>query len=177
MLLALAGTAASLPAYFAEGNPRRIWLSIVAFLFFLAVLSYIWGDIARGPLRTLTDAQLREEVIAFANTLRDFEHNFHSEELTRMLNQQRLTGTEEEKIQKWQQQSNEMLMRHSQFQNEFKKRFLGKALGYRDELLRRLNIIAPTYEREVIAFQGMLAGVSPISDMANYLERLARQLP
>ncbi len=84
---------------------------------------------------------------------------------------------QEEANKQWQAQTNVMLQRDTEYGNEFRKRFLGEAVGYRDELIKRLNIIPPEEEKRVIALQEFLAGVSPVSDLSLYLERLARQLP
>jgi hypothetical protein len=60
VLLALLGV---IPLFFAgssTGNARRIVLTTAVVLFFLAVLSYIWGDPVRGPFANLVhprDAQ------------------------------------------------------------------------------------------------------------------------
>ncbi len=136
----------------------------------------------------LSDSELRENVIKFANNTRDFETNFKKEEYqrvsTRFLPPRPSQGTEEE-MKKWQEEANKqwqaqtnvMLQRDTEYGNEFRKRFLGEAVGYRDELIKRLNIIPPEEEKRVIALQEFLAGVSPVSDLSLYLERLARQLP
>jgi hypothetical protein len=48
----LLAAASLIPAFFspsATGNGRRFMLTIAACLFFLAILTYIWGDPVRGP--------------------------------------------------------------------------------------------------------------------------------
>lgn len=49
--------AAGLPTLFfsssAIGNARRVMLTITIVCFFLAILSYIWGDPVRGPFANI----------------------------------------------------------------------------------------------------------------------------
>ncbi|MGA8598650.1 MAG: hypothetical protein WB676_28360, partial [Bryobacteraceae bacterium] len=63
---------------------------------------------------------------------------------------------------------------------DFRNQFLGQAEAYREQLETRLNVsagsLSPCDSSTLIAFQGFLAGVSPISDAADYLEKLARTL-
>jgi hypothetical protein len=136
------------------------------------------SELDKAPLQKRTNDQLRVQVIAFANKIRDFEHNFQSDEVSRSLRTLSAgTKTDEEKNRIWKAEVNTSIQRSRDYQNEFKKRFLGEAVVYRDELLRRLNIIAPEEERRIVALNGILAGPAPLSDLALYLEKLARQLP
>jgi hypothetical protein len=128
-------------------------------------------------IKDLTNLELCAKVIAFANTMRDFETNFKKAELQHDIIQKPVTGTAEEKQQQWRQQVNASMQRRQDYDNEFRKRFLGEAIVYRDDLLRRLKIASPKEEQNIIALQGALAGPAPISDLAAYLEKMARQLP
>jgi hypothetical protein len=130
-----------------------------------------------APIRMLTNGELKTRVLKLANNMRDFETNFKKEEYTRDLNISSSQGTEAQKQQQWNQKVNQSILRRQEYDNEFRKRYQGESISYRDELLRRLNIIAPQEEKNVIALQGFLAGPSPISDLSTYLETLARQLP
>lgn len=69
--------------------------------------------------------------------------------------------------------------RSSEANYNFRHQFLPEATALRGEMARRLGITQPfaTDHRTVALDYGMLAGVSPISDAAIYLETLARQLP
>lgn len=57
------------------------------------------------------------------------------------------------------------------FDTEFKNNCLGEAVYLRDELLKRIpKKDHPKIEKhELIAFEGMLAAPSPVSDAATYL--------
>jgi hypothetical protein len=64
----------------------------------------------------------------------------------------------------------------SQLRNmEFQRNYRASAIALRDELLKRL----PERKPEMLPAldYGMLAGVSPVGHVADYLERLAKLLP
>jgi len=128
-------------------------------------------------VRDLSNDELRNKVMQLVNNMRDFETNFRKEEQQRDFNQPPLKGTPEEINKQFQQKINASIQRRLEFDNEFRKRFLGEAISYRDELLKRLSIMPPEEEHRIIALQGFLAGAQPISDLAMYLEKLDRQLP
>jgi len=110
--------------------------------------------------------------------MRDFENNFMKEELESLLNREPLKGTEEEKAKQWNQQTIIYIQRKREYDNEFRKRFLGEAIIYRDELIRRLNIMPPKRNSYIdILFKDILAGPYLINEMATYLENMDRQLP
>ena len=123
----------------------------------------------------LSNIDLRTRVIQLSKNMMDFETNFKKEERQRDFNLNP-SGTEEDKRKQWQQQTNISMQRRLEYANEFRKRYLGESLVLRDELLKRLNIIPPNEEKNIIALDGFLAGPSPISDLAIYLEKYARQL-
>lgn len=54
MLLAAVGIVSMLFAGSSTGNGRRAMLTVAIVLFFLAALSYVWGDPVRGPFAYLT---------------------------------------------------------------------------------------------------------------------------
>lgn len=54
VLLSIAGIASGLWGAYSEGNERRMLLSFMALIWFLAFLSYIWGDPVRGPFAGIT---------------------------------------------------------------------------------------------------------------------------
>ena len=102
----------------------------------------------------------------------DFETNFMKEERQLDFNRP-LSGTEEEKQKLWQQQVSASIQRRLEFDNEFRKRYLSDTIIFRDELLKRLNILSLREEENIIALKGVLAGPYPISDLAIYLEKMA----
>ena len=70
------------------------------------------------------------------------------------------------------------------FRQGFANQYLGKALAYRADLLRRLGLPAPAIstlnicsDPRELAFTGVLAGVQPVAEAAAYLEELAGKLP
>jgi hypothetical protein len=66
---------------------------------------------------------------------------------------------------------------HNEYQNEFRCRYLPEAQALERELCKRLgrSIIANNY-RVIALREGILAGPSPVSDAADYLEEMAREL-
>ena len=127
-------------------------------------------------IQDLSNPELRERTIKICNAMRDFENNYKIQR-DNLLNTRFVHGTKEQELQAWQSMTKGLSQLNNTYQNEFNKRYLGEAVSYRDELIRRLNILPPNDERDVIALQGMLAGPSPINDLAIYLEKFARQLP
>src|SRR5512146_2506975 len=55
VLLTLASVAPGIAGMYAEGNARRLWWTVTTCLWFLAVMSYIWGDPVRGPFAKLAN--------------------------------------------------------------------------------------------------------------------------
>ena len=80
------------------------------------------------------------------------------------------------------QEMQELLQEHVRFEYEFKSNILGDAIYARDELLRRIAnppqaaFYISGYDRGGVVFQGFLAGVDPLREGADYLERLAMEL-
>jgi len=86
--------------------------------------------------------------------------------------------TPEERINTMNQQSALFLQFHANEDTAFRNELLGQAVYARDSLLARLGNPVPTAQEhmKMLAFDGILAGPSPISDAADYLEQLARRL-
>lgn len=55
ILLTLAGTALGIAGGYSEGIPRKVWLTIAGVIWFVAFLTYLWGDPVRGPFHGLTN--------------------------------------------------------------------------------------------------------------------------
>jgi hypothetical protein len=85
--------------------------------------------------------------------------------------------TEEERLAIWNEQNAKYVAISEELASEFNNVYRPEALAYRDDMRRRLGIIDPkTDYRDVALEHGMLAGVNPINDAANALEKLAREL-
>lgn len=128
-------------------------------------------------IRKLTNSELKEKALGICNNMRDFELKHYIQERQRDARSKPLTGTEDQKTKIWKEQVNFDLQKSAEYKNEFRKRYLGDAISYKDELLRRLNMMPPDEERHIVALEGHLAGPVPINELAMYLEKLARQLP
>lgn len=55
IFLALAGTVPGIVGSYADGITRKWWWTVTAAMWFLAAVSYIWGDPVRGPFYTLIE--------------------------------------------------------------------------------------------------------------------------
>ncbi len=132
-----------------------------------------------------TNNQLRQRVITFAREMRVFESDYKA----KRPQMEPLWGSTQQEIREnW---SRHIAQSHALSEAEkvhFRNNFLGEARSLRDELSKRLGIStvaeSPTsyanMEENMVAHTlkfGMLAGPSPVSDIADYLEKLARALP
>lgn len=124
---------------------------------------------------TISNAEFRKIVIRFSNDLRGLEQNFQSKERSLILSP--ITGTPEQQAKiREERRAKEQEIRQ-EYENEFKKRYLARALDYRTELYFRLRTTPPKDEfPQIVALTGMLAGPYPLNNLATYLERLARRL-
>jgi hypothetical protein len=94
-------------------------------------------------------------------------------------NAQIAAKTPEDKEKLWEQSTLFLTQSHQNEETAFRNQLLGEAIYLRDQLLIRLGTVAsssPQDRIKTLAFDGFLAGPSPISDAADYLEQLARQL-
>jgi hypothetical protein len=131
-------------------------------------------------IAALPVAKIRDRVRAVADGMRTFEAGKRTADMRALLERQHSEGqTEEQKNAAWRAETNQMMQRSIEAQNEFRSRYMPEASALRDEMSRRLGIFPPYSpdHRTVALDYGMLAGVSPLSDAADYLEALARRLP
>lgn len=134
--------------------------------------------LSKDTRRILTNSELQDKVIKFANNLRDFEQNFKSQELQRVSLLPPLAGTKEQNEQMWRERNARELERYMEYEVEFRRKYLAEAMDYYIELYKRLNIAPPKDDfPHIAALTGRLAGPMPLNDLATWLERLARQLP
>ncbi len=115
---------------------------------------------------------LAANAVAFAKQMRDFELQQRAEQeviTDKFLKQHAIT---------WDQMTTEEIQHSYRRAALFRNNYLGKATYFRDELEKRLNTPPLSAEGrwKLLAFDGALAGPSPISDAADYIEKLARQL-
>lgn len=142
------------------------------------------GETARNrPLENLTNSQLRDSAIMFAAKMRAFESNADVLESPHYIPGQ----SEEQQISEWSKMRLADDARRKQKTLSFANDYLGTAVDLRDEIIIRLNNIGvfkpyveiPLYDQAGpdVLDGGLLAGPSPVTSAANYLERLARKLP
>jgi hypothetical protein len=127
----------------------------------------------------LPNEQIRRRVADLATAMRIFEGGRRSANAAELIDRLPPSATREQRHAAWTEQTTRMLTRSAEEQTQFRIQFLPQALALREAMLNRLGIMPPyPPQPRVVALDfGMLAGVSPISDAANYLEELARRLP
>jgi len=128
----------------------------------------------------LTDQQLCRRVDDVAARLRDIEQRYRVlsveiEEKERLAMMKAKSESTRNRL--WEESSTGMMRRHADETAEA-RRLLGEVLFLRDELSLRLPGEKEHIEKESHQpfFDGMLAGPSPLSDAAAFLERFARKL-
>ena len=130
------------------------------------------------PLKHLSNDVIRQRTIELAKKMRDFEKMKKIEDINLTIRPPYPPdATEKEKHLAWELGAAQFLRRSTERQTEFKNQFLSEALNLEESLLSRLGKpMPPIIERPPALAPAMLVGPSPISDAADYLERLARQL-
>jgi len=131
--------------------------------------------------KTLSGRELSNSAVSLAQKMREFERAWQVQEQLeeeQLWNAQIAAKTPDEKVKLRNQETAFYIQSHANEETAFRNQLLGQAIYLRDQLLMRLGnpTITPEDRMRSLAFDGMLAGPSPISDAADYLERLARQV-
>lgn len=134
----------------------------------------------RTAYSKMTNRELRAATLELVARLREFEQTVEVDDRDSYLaqfNDMRNAKTEEERTNIWQHQNQALSQRSFQRQFEFGQNYRADALLLRDEMLRRLPK-QPKEQRPIVALdRGMLGGIRPVGEAADYLERLAKLLP
>jgi hypothetical protein len=129
-------------------------------------------------LHSLSNARLRKRAIEHAQAMRSFEA-IEQEKDRRVSSVEwhamPRPATPEESSRKWHQDGIERDARRAALDREYKTRFHGYAKALYEELKARHGISGNSDVPSALEF-GMLAGVNPILEAADYLEKLAREL-
>ena len=158
-----------------KSNVRRISTLAV-----LAIALSIFGyNQLPGPRNVISDAQLCSNTKLFAQRMRDFEfERFHllaeGEARERALLMDAKREKERERIRERMQLQYDDWRRS--IDRDFSANYLPTAKHLRAELLARLP---PNHQDKYIdegAFSGLLAGIRPISNTADQLDRMASKL-
>lgn len=127
-------------------------------------------------LRNLSVAELRGAIDALNGRLRIFESQRHSEMGSRFMarppDEGQMQPIERQKLYEQRQALGQQSMQNHL---DVQDRLRPEAIALYEEVLRRIPASRPTREPVLIAY-GM-AGVAPLNDFANVMERLARELP
>jgi hypothetical protein len=136
---------------------------------------------AADNISSLSDQELLDYTVKFAAGLRIFEANA-------LISRQRMIRNSDAPNDA----SRSVRIMNEQFvyeTTEFKNTLLQPAQALRDEIMRRLRAkgifidvanemtIANGMKMPIIAFDGLISGVSPIADMADFLESAVRKIP
>lgn len=144
-------------------------------------------------LRSLSNAQMRGRAIGYAAELRGFETTHHSER-RRMSDRQhalrtvQLMSAPDDDQRKailaalWGSEQQEAQELDNQHQASFFKEYHAQLVAICDEIVRRLKKarIEPELNGKkypTVLKTGLLAGIAPIREAADYIEALARLLP
>lgn len=138
------------------------------------------SEIARRETRRLSDEQLSKSTMDLAKRMRIFESKYRARDYaaTDSYMQAIQRAKPEERTGIFNQHVAQLTQSSLERDLEFRNTLLGEAVYFRNELQRRLQLtdVPPKDRHRIIAFDGILAGPSPVSDAADYLEQLARQL-
>lgn len=138
------------------------------------------SSIGTPSLRKLSNEELRERVIPFAQSMRNFEAGYHAASQGRDA-QMRLAPSATVEQRQAASMADRVAedTRRGRFDAEFMSRFRPEAFALWQELEARLGIFPPYAPFTVppALEHSLLAGASPVSMSADYLERLARRLP
>ncbi len=136
-------------------------------------------------IQRMSNDQLRSKVIEFANALRKESSDYVARDSTLPLAFQdpkawaALSPDQREKVNR--DNTNRMIADSNAFSSDLEQKYLGDATEYRDELLRRLGPQSPAKSDLTFWLDGnggsAIMGLWTARGTADYLERLARQLP
>lgn len=128
----------------------------------------------KSPTRELSNAQLRDRAIALSNEMRTFDANFSARQGMRY---RAAMGPDSQEA--WESRMRTEEQQRAVFEISFRTRYRPEALSLWHEIDGRLGITRLPNDREVPIALGdnMLAGIHPVTEAADFLDRLARQLP
>lgn len=130
-------------------------------------------------LSQLSNIQLRQRVSDLTARMRTFEAGIKESQMKELSSRSPANLSPEQRQTEWNAYTARMLSQSAEAQAQFRSQFLPQALALREAISTRVGILQPySSDPKTVALDyGMLAGVSPISDAADYLESLARRLP
>jgi uncharacterized protein YsxB (DUF464 family) len=147
---------------------------------FASALSASSALLIQAQVKAQSDEELKAQTIQLARDMRALESSYQSRvESALGFESMPPNATAAERNAAFQKgvAAEQQLMQQENL--DFRNKFLARAITLRDELIANLGKTplpnVPNYK--LIAFDGMLAGPSPISDAADYLEMLANKLP
>ncbi len=129
-----------------------------------------------AKLSDLTNDALRLRALSHCQKMRKFELEIRNDRSS-LFSPVNINQTQEQRNMAWQIRSAEMINRSNEQHYQFRTDYLPEALALEKELARRLNRPIDRQDHNLIALRhGALAGVSPVSDAADHIEGMAREL-
>lgn len=136
-------------------------------------------------LDSMSYSQLVDYAHSFSEKLRAFERQKQNEITSQQFAMQaplaNLNSPEQKQI--WNQQANQIVQIYNEYESDYRRQFWPDALVLRDEFERRYKKAGrtmsapPTLGGVLIALDGSVAGVHPLSTLATYFDVLSRELP
>lgn len=128
-------------------------------------------------LSRVTRAKLRERAIAYAARMRTFEADRRLRQAELSMTPGVPNASEEERLIEWQVRTDRLLREAIKQQKEFRSRIWPEALALEHEIAGRLGRSISNEDMHPVALRrGLIAGISPVADAANYLEIMAHDL-
>lgn len=137
-------------------------------------------------LRSLSDQDLATSVIKLTGDLRSMDVAYSKEEQTIFSGPRPSSENDDQKQRRWQEQAKLGLALTGRRDSEWQLQYRPKARAYYEEMCRRLAIVpdpppqtamlSPFYLGQAVISDGMLAGVHPLSALADFLNSLAHRL-
>jgi len=133
-----------------------------------------------------TDTELVDYEHAFAEKLRALEKQQDDQIRQLQFSMPPPSSDPQERNRLWQQQANMLTQVYSNYNAEYRNQFWADALALRDEFKRRYEKagkVMPTGVerfgplRPPLALQGAVAGPYPLSELAEYFDLLAKEMP
>jgi hypothetical protein len=128
----------------------------------------------------LTDKQLCARAMDVAKRMRELEQRFQAQQRAisdREFSASMAATTQEERSKVWNEMTQAEVQLYYQRNQEYASALLAEVLFIRDEMIKKIKTPPPQPQHEgITAFEGTLAGPSPLTMGAAYLEELSKKL-
>jgi hypothetical protein len=125
---------------------------------------------------TMSALQLQSAGLEYARNVREFQREISDANMSGIERQIGQVPGEDEAARsaRWHRQNIEQMERHNRYQEKFRAEFRADGVLLYEELLRRTG---ETKHSHLVALEhGMLAGASPLEEVAQEIEKLSKKL-